>query len=286
VATNGASFGGGSESKVVWLKNQYREALAKAKAEGKLVFVNFTGYACTNCHWMKANMFPRPEIAGALSNFVLVELYTDGTDDASVQNQQLEESKFKTISTPYYAILDPEENVIATFDKQTRDVGEFRAFLDKGNDKGGQPRPPAAPVLAAASKGPLAGAPITTLEGSPFDSAALDGKIVVVNFWATWCVPCIKEIPSFNKMHSELAAKGVAVLGVSMDEDGALLVKSFLAKHPMQYPVALGSEKLNDQFQISQLPTTVVFDRTGKLLKRFEGFTPEKSLEEAVKTAL
>ena len=54
-----------------------------------MVFVNFTGYACTNCHWMKANMFTRPEIADAMNNFVLVELYTDGTDAASEANQKL-----------------------------------------------------------------------------------------------------------------------------------------------------------------------------------------------------
>jgi thiol:disulfide interchange protein len=48
----------------VWMKNQYKEALAKARAENKLVFINFTGYACTNCHWMKANMFPRPKSTG------------------------------------------------------------------------------------------------------------------------------------------------------------------------------------------------------------------------------
>jgi len=288
VATNSAAFGGGSggaESKLVWLKNQYREALAKARAEGKLVFVNFTGYACTNCHWMKANMFPRPEIAGALGNYVLVELYTDGSDEASQLNQQLQESKFKTIAIPFYAILDPDQNVIAQFGQQTRDAKEFLAFIEKG----AQPRPPAAaPVVATkTSDSPLAGVPITTLDGGAFDAAALSGKVVVVNFWATWCIPCIKEIPSFNKIHKELGGKGVAVLGVSMDDDDApAKVKTFLTKHPMEYAVALGSDKVSERFQLNNYPVTVVFDRSGKLLKRFEGFTPEQSLEDAVKTAL
>ena len=108
-----------------------------------------------------------------------------------------------------------------------------------------------------------------------------------MNFWATWCVPCIKEIPSFNKMHKELAAKGVAVLGVSMDDDDAQAkVKSSWRSTTMQYPVALGSEKVSERFQLNNYPVTVVFDRSGKLLKRFEGFTPEQSLEDAVKTAL
>src|SRR5260370_15499563 len=105
--------GGGGEggSGPVWMKNQYKEALAKARAENKLVFVNFTGYACTNCHWMKANMFPRPEIAGALKDFVLLELYTDGTDAASEENEKLEDKLFSTVALPFYAILTPDEEV-------------------------------------------------------------------------------------------------------------------------------------------------------------------------------
>ncbi len=114
---------------LAWAKDQYREALARARAENKLVFVAFTGYACTNCHWMKANMFPRPEIAAALENFVLVELYTDGTDAASEQNQTLQEKKFSTVAIPYYAILDPEERVVASYPGLTRDATEFLRFL-------------------------------------------------------------------------------------------------------------------------------------------------------------
>src|SRR5262249_12217324 len=112
-----------------WMKNQYREALEKARAENKLVFINFTGYACTNCHWMKANMFPRPDIQPLMKDFVLVDLYTDGTDKASEENQQLEEKRFGTVAIPFYAILDPEEHVIATFPGLTRDSKEFAAFL-------------------------------------------------------------------------------------------------------------------------------------------------------------
>src|ERR1035441_9795083 len=69
LGTQTAGIGGSSgESALVWMKNQYREALDRARREGKLVLVTFTGYACTNCHWMKAHMFTRPEIAGALKN--------------------------------------------------------------------------------------------------------------------------------------------------------------------------------------------------------------------------
>ncbi|MCC7176700.1 MAG: thioredoxin family protein [Bryobacterales bacterium] len=115
-----------------WMKNDYRQALARARAENKRLFLNFTGYACTNCHWMKSNMFPRPEIAAALSDFVLVELYTDGADPASEENQKILTERFSTVAIPYYAILDANEKTIAVFAGLTRDPAQFLAFLRTG----------------------------------------------------------------------------------------------------------------------------------------------------------
>ena len=124
-----ASPGGTAQAGPVWLKNQYDEALAQAAREDKLVFVNFTGYACTNCHWMKANMFTRPEIGAALQGFVLVDLYTDGTDAESEKNQKFEDKLFSTAAIPFYAIFDAHGKVLATFPGLTRNPREFLAFL-------------------------------------------------------------------------------------------------------------------------------------------------------------
>ena len=118
-----------NEGGLIWMTNQYEEALAKAKAESKLVFVNFTGVTCTNCHWMRQNLFPKPEISGLLKDFVMVELFTDGTGAIDEKNQKLEESMFKTVSLPFYAILTPEGKVIATFAGSTRKAEDFVAFL-------------------------------------------------------------------------------------------------------------------------------------------------------------
>lgn len=114
-----------------WLKNQLEEALARARRENKLVLVSFTGYACTNCHWMKANMFTRPEIAAALRELVPVELYTDGADEISQKNQAFQEKTFATIAIPFYALMDGNGKVVATFAGSTRDPKEFLAFLTK-----------------------------------------------------------------------------------------------------------------------------------------------------------
>ena len=119
-----------------------------------------------------------------------------------------------------------------------------------------------------------------------FNETFAKGRVTVISFWATWCVPCIQEIPSFNKLHKDFAAQGVAVMGIAMDEEGAARVQPFLKKHPMDYPVGLGSEAINKQYTLDQLPVTLVFDRTGKQVKRFEGFTAEADLLAAVKQAL
>jgi len=126
------SSSGGSGFSLAWMKNDFHGALDRARRENKLVLVNFTGYACTNCHWMKANMFTRPEIADAMKQYVLVELYTDSSDALAEENQKVQESKFKTVSIPYYAILDPDEKVIASFPSSTRNPQEYLDFLKKG----------------------------------------------------------------------------------------------------------------------------------------------------------
>ena len=128
VATGGITGNSTTAGGLQWMKNDYQAALDRGRQENKLVLVTFTGYACTNCHWMKANMFPRPEIAEIAKDLILVELFTDGTDAASEENAKLEDVKFASVSTPFYALLDADANVLATAG-YTRSTQEFLAFL-------------------------------------------------------------------------------------------------------------------------------------------------------------
>lgn len=134
-AKSSGVFGNASTSAsagLPWTKNNLAAALERAKAENKKVFVNFTGYACTNCHWMKANMFTRPEVAELMKEFVLVELYTDGTDAESEANQKLQESRFQTVAIPFYVILTGDDQVVKTFPSRTTNPDEWIAFLKSG----------------------------------------------------------------------------------------------------------------------------------------------------------
>ena len=112
--------------------------------------------------------------------------------------------------------------------------------------------------------------------------AKFKGKALVVNFWATWCIPCVSELPTFNKVHRDYASQGVSVIGVAMDEEGAAIVRPFLRKHPIDYTVALGSDPVARRYNLESYPVTVVFDRGGKEVKRFGERLTEADLLAAI----
>jgi len=128
----GATMLGGSagnQQQDQWLKDDYDKALSLARESGKPVLLSFTGYACTNCHWMKANMFTKPEIREVTANLILLELYVDGQDEATARNQEMQLNRFRTTAIPYYVIIRPDESVAGEFAGATRDAAAFRAFL-------------------------------------------------------------------------------------------------------------------------------------------------------------
>ena len=132
-STAGLNSSPSTKSEAEWMKNDYEGALAKAKSEGKSVFIDFTGYTCTNCRWMEANMFPRPEVAAEMGRFVKVQLFTDGDGEIYEKQQKFQEEKFGTVALPLYAIVDPAGSMLATFPGLTRDKEEFLRFLRSAN---------------------------------------------------------------------------------------------------------------------------------------------------------
>lgn len=129
--TSSSKFFGGGEEKLKWIKDDYEGALAKGKAENKPVFVDFTGYTCTNCRWMEANVFSKREVEDELKNFVLVQLYTDGDGEIYERQQRMEQEMFGTVALPFYAVVDGDGRTKATFPGLTRNVPEFVDFLRK-----------------------------------------------------------------------------------------------------------------------------------------------------------
>ena len=112
-----------------WYQNDLDGALAAAREGGNRVFIDFTGYTCTNCRWMESNMFTIPEVAEQLERFVLARLFTDGEGEVYENQMDYQRETFGTIALPLYAVLDGEGNTISTFLGLTRDRQEFLDFL-------------------------------------------------------------------------------------------------------------------------------------------------------------
>jgi len=117
---------------LAWHLNDLPAVLADARRDGTPVFVDFTGFTCTNCRWMEANIFARPDVQRALAQYKLARLFTDGDGPVYEQQQAYQESTYHTVALPLYALLEPDGRTIATYAGLTRDPAVFLAFLRQG----------------------------------------------------------------------------------------------------------------------------------------------------------
>lgn len=122
---------------------------------------------------------------------------------------------------------------------------------------------------------------ITALELSKKISAS-EGKVIIVDFWATWCPPCKEEIPGFISLYEKYRGKGVEIIGVALDFEGSKTVKPFAARMGINYPLFIGDRDINRQYNIDGIPTTLVFNKDGVLKARHVGFASEKKFESEI----
>jgi peroxiredoxin len=118
---------------------------------------------------------------------------------------------------------------------------------------------------------------ITTDAGKTVTKDNFGGKLLLLNFWATWCPPCIEEIPGLNDMAETLGPKGLVILGVSVDKDEAIY-KKFLQRNPLAYPTARDPEqKINLRYGTIQYPESYLIDRNGKVIEKYISSQPWNS---------
>src|SRR5260221_8321930 len=137
---------------------------------------------------------------------------------------------------------------------------------------------------------------VKNLQDKSVTLGAYKGKVVLVNFWATWCDPCREEIPWLIEMQDKYGPKGFTVLGIAMDEEGKPVVAPFVAKErydvkgqklPMNYPIVIGNESVAEKVGgLLGYPTSVLISKDGKQLKRVTGIINEEEISKLVEGVL
>lgn len=119
---------------------------------------------------------------------------------------------------------------------------------------------------------------LTTLDGKPaHDLQELRGKVVYMDFWASWCPPCVKSFPFLNQLDQELKDKGLHVIGINLDEK-VTDAQEFLAKHPVDFSiVADPSKQCAKGLEVMAMPTSYLIDRKGNIRHVHQGFRPDES---------
>ncbi|MES2708665.1 MAG: TlpA disulfide reductase family protein [Verrucomicrobiota bacterium] len=141
-----------------------------------------------------------------------------------------------------------------------------------------------------AVSGGIAQMPDWTLQdmnGATVRSADYQGKVVLVNFWATWCPPCIAEIPDFIKVQEEYRARGLTILGISLDEGDPAAVRGFMKARGLNYPVLRGDSTVTAAFgDIKGIPASFLIDKTGRVVLHRAGMLDAATLRKALEPIL
>lgn len=128
---------------------------------------------------------------------------------------------------------------------------------------------------------------LPSLSGKVVRLTDYEGKVLLVDFWATWCPPCQEMVPQLTKLHENYASRGLVVIGIALDREGAEIVEPFVRKYEVSYTVLLGSMDTAEAFGgISSIPTTFIIDRKGRLVRKLSGYHSERELAVQIKKYL
>jgi cytochrome c biogenesis protein CcmG/thiol:disulfide interchange protein DsbE len=146
--------------------------------------------------------------------------------------------------------------------------------------------PASAELLKSTARKPASEFSLPGRDGKAVKLSSLKGKVVLLDFWATWCTGCKVEIPWFIEFDKAYRAQGLSALGVAMDDEGWKKVEPYLKEHPISYPVVAGSLDSVASYEIGALPITVLIDRSGRVAARHVGVVDKKTFEAELKQLL
>jgi thiol-disulfide isomerase/thioredoxin len=141
---------------------------------------------------------------------------------------------------------------------------------------------PGGALKAVSKRSPAPNWELTGLDGNKMKLSDLKGQVVLLNFWATWCPPCRKEIPDLIQLQDKYKSQGFTVIGISVDEQGARVVKPFSTQLKMNYPILLATSEVAEAYRIDGIPASFLIDREGRLASTHIGFTERLVFESEI----
>jgi len=125
------------------------------------------------------------------------------------------------------------------------------------------------------------------INGNQVSLSDFEGKVVILDFWATWCPPCVKEVPHFIELYDEYKEQGFEMVGISLDAGGANDVKPFVEKMNVNYTMLIGNQDVTKQYGgIGGIPTTFVIDKAGQIRQKYVGYREKAVFENDIKMLL
>jgi cytochrome c biogenesis protein CcmG/thiol:disulfide interchange protein DsbE len=123
--------------------------------------------------------------------------------------------------------------------------------------------------------------------GAPIKLSSYKGRVVLLDFWATWCTGCKQEIPWYVEFQEKYKKSGLSAIGVSLDDDGWKSVKPFLQEHKINYPIVIGNwDTMGKSFGFDSMPATLLIDRDGKIADLHVGMVDKEAFEADIRTLL
>jgi cytochrome c biogenesis protein CcmG/thiol:disulfide interchange protein DsbE len=147
--------------------------------------------------------------------------------------------------------------------------------------------PPTGDVPPSPGDRPAPSFTLQDLNGKQVSLSDFKGKVVILDFWATWCGPCVMEVPHFVALYEQYKDKGFAMVGISVDRGGISAVKSFVEKYRVNYPVLMTDGQVEKAYgDITSIPTTFVIDSAGSIRRTYVGYRDKAVFEADIKTLL